>query len=86
MAPSSRLRQGIFGLDLLLADNFIRAAEEAGLEHVIISVDYARWARINGPLIWKVAWGESVAVGALKWLYCVRVLFLVQGLIFFYIN
>ena len=36
MAPSSRLRQGHFrDLDLLLADNFIRAAEEAGLEHVI---------------------------------------------------
>ena len=36
MAPSSRLLQGNFeDLDLLLADNFIRAAEEAGLEHVI---------------------------------------------------
>ncbi len=36
MAPSSRLMQGRFeDTDLLLADNFIRAAEEAGLEHVI---------------------------------------------------
>ncbi len=36
MSPSSRLVQGSFAdLDLLLADNFIRAAEEAGLEHVI---------------------------------------------------
>ena len=36
MAPSSRLVQGHFAeRDLLLADNFIRAAEEAGVEHVI---------------------------------------------------
>lgn len=36
MAPSSRLEQANFAdLDLLLADNFIRAAEEAGLEQVI---------------------------------------------------
>lgn len=36
MAPSSRLMQGNFeDTDLLLADNFIRAAEAAGLEHVI---------------------------------------------------
>lgn len=36
MAPSSRLLQANFkDLDLLLADNFIRAAEEAGLEHVV---------------------------------------------------
>lgn len=35
MAPSSRLMQGEFeDTDLLLADNFIRAAEEAGVEHV----------------------------------------------------
>ncbi|HBR93445.1 MAG TPA: hypothetical protein DEA90_04700 [Opitutae bacterium] len=36
MAPSSRLMQGSFeDTDLLLADNFIRAAESAGLKHVI---------------------------------------------------
>lgn len=36
MAPSSRLRQGNFeDTDLLLADNFIRAAEAAQLKHVI---------------------------------------------------
>jgi uncharacterized protein YbjT (DUF2867 family) len=36
MAPSSRLEQANFAdLDLLLADNFIRAAEEAGVERVI---------------------------------------------------
>lgn len=36
MAPSSRLMQGSFeDTDLLLADNFIRAAEASGLEHVI---------------------------------------------------
>ena len=36
MAPSSRLLQGRFSdTDLLLADNFVRAAEEAGVEHVI---------------------------------------------------
>ncbi len=36
MAPSSRLMQGRFeDLDLLLADNFIRAAEAAGLRHVV---------------------------------------------------
>ncbi len=36
MAPSSRLMQGNFeDTDLLLADNFIRAAEAAGLKHVI---------------------------------------------------
>lgn len=36
MAPSSRLEQANFAdLDLLLADNFIRAAEEAGLEQVV---------------------------------------------------
>ncbi len=36
MAPSSRLVQGRFqDTDLLLADNFVRAAEEAGVEHVI---------------------------------------------------
>ncbi len=36
MAPSSRLVQGNFeDTDLLLADNFIRAAESAGLKHVI---------------------------------------------------
>ncbi|MGJ8638647.1 MAG: NAD(P)H-binding protein [Opitutaceae bacterium] len=36
MAPSSRLMQANFeDTDLLLADNFIRAAEEAGLKHVI---------------------------------------------------
>ena len=36
MAPSSRLMQGNFeDTDLLLADNFIRAAERAGLRHVI---------------------------------------------------
>lgn len=36
MSPSSRLVQGSFAdLDLLLADNFIRAAEQAGIEHVI---------------------------------------------------
>ncbi|MFT4901085.1 MAG: hypothetical protein ACI81V_000352 [Lentimonas sp.] len=36
MAPSSRMLQGDFeDTDLLLADNFIRAAEEAGIRHVI---------------------------------------------------
>lgn len=36
MAPSSRLVQGSFeDTDLLLADNFVRAAEEAGLKHII---------------------------------------------------
>jgi uncharacterized protein YbjT (DUF2867 family) len=36
MAPSSRLMQGSFeDTDLLLADNFIRAAEAAGLQHVV---------------------------------------------------
>ena len=36
MAPSSRLMQGDFeDTDLLLADNFIRAAEAAGVKHVI---------------------------------------------------
>ena len=36
MAPSSRLMQGSFeDTDLLLADNFIRAAESAGLKHII---------------------------------------------------
>jgi len=36
MAPSSRLVQGNFAdTDLLLADNFIRAAEAAGIKHVI---------------------------------------------------
>lgn len=36
MAPSSRLVQGSFeDTDLLLADNFIRAAEASGVEHVI---------------------------------------------------
>jgi len=36
MAPSSRLLQGDFeDTDLLLADNFIRAAEAANLEHVV---------------------------------------------------
>ncbi|MEM6911292.1 MAG: NAD-dependent epimerase/dehydratase family protein [Verrucomicrobiota bacterium] len=36
MLPSSRLVQGSFAdLDLLLADNFVRAAEEAGLEHLL---------------------------------------------------
>jgi len=36
MAPSSRLMQGSFeDTDLLLADNFIRAAEAAGLKHVV---------------------------------------------------
>jgi uncharacterized protein YbjT (DUF2867 family) len=36
MSPSSRLEQGNFeDTDLLLADNFIRAAELAGLEHVV---------------------------------------------------
>ena len=36
MAPSSRLMQGSFeDTDLLLADNFIRAAEAANLKHVI---------------------------------------------------
>lgn len=36
MAPSSRLMQGNFeDTDLLLADNFIRAAEAANLKHVI---------------------------------------------------
>lgn len=36
MAPSSRLVQSNFeDTDLLLADNFIRAAEKAGLKHVI---------------------------------------------------
>ena len=36
MAPSSRLMQGNFeDTDLLLADNFIRAAEEAGLKHIV---------------------------------------------------
>jgi uncharacterized protein YbjT (DUF2867 family) len=36
MAPSTRLEQANFAdLDLLLADNFIRAAEEAGVERVI---------------------------------------------------
>lgn len=36
MAPSSRLMQADFeDTDLLLADNFIRAAERAGLRHVI---------------------------------------------------
>ena len=36
MAPSSRLRQGNFeDTDLLLADNFIRAAEASRLKHVI---------------------------------------------------
>ncbi|MEO0510049.1 MAG: NAD(P)H-binding protein [Verrucomicrobiota bacterium] len=36
MAPSSRLMQGNFAdTDLLLADNFIRAAESAGLKHVV---------------------------------------------------
>lgn len=36
MAPSSRLMQGSFeDTDLILADNFIRAAEAAGIKHVI---------------------------------------------------
>jgi uncharacterized protein YbjT (DUF2867 family) len=36
MAPSSRLMQGNFeDTDLLLADNFIRAAESAGVKHII---------------------------------------------------
>ncbi|MGC6423610.1 MAG: NAD(P)H-binding protein [Lentimonas sp.] len=36
MAPSSRLVQANFeDTDLLLADNFVRAAEEAGLKHII---------------------------------------------------
>lgn len=36
MAPSSRLMQGSFeDTDLLLADNFIRAAEAAGIKHVV---------------------------------------------------
>jgi nucleoside-diphosphate-sugar epimerase len=36
MAPSSRLVQGSFeDTDLLLADNFIRAAEAAGLKHIV---------------------------------------------------
>jgi nucleoside-diphosphate-sugar epimerase len=36
MAPSSRLMQGAFeDTDLLLADNFVRAAEAAGLNHII---------------------------------------------------
>ncbi|MGF1483961.1 MAG: NAD-dependent epimerase/dehydratase family protein [Opitutales bacterium] len=36
MLPSSRLMQASFAdLDLLLADNFIRAAEAAGIEHVV---------------------------------------------------
>ncbi len=36
MLPSSRLVQGSFAdLDLLLADNFVRAAEAAGVEHII---------------------------------------------------
>jgi uncharacterized protein YbjT (DUF2867 family) len=36
MSPSSRLVQANFAdLDLLLADNFVRAAEEAGVEHII---------------------------------------------------
>ena len=36
MAPSSRLIQADFeDTDLLLADNFIRAAEAAGIKHVI---------------------------------------------------
>jgi len=36
MAPSSRLNQGNFeDTDLLLADNFIRAAEAAGVKHVV---------------------------------------------------
>lgn len=36
MVPSSRLMQGHFrDLDIILADNFIRAAEEAGLEHIV---------------------------------------------------
>ena len=36
MAPSSRLVQGDFeDTDLLLADNFVRAAEEAGLDHLV---------------------------------------------------
>jgi len=36
MAPSSRLTQGNFeDTDLLLADNFIRAAESAGVKHVV---------------------------------------------------
>lgn len=35
MSPSSRLGQGSFAdLDLLLAENFIRAAEKTGVEHV----------------------------------------------------
>lgn len=36
MAPSSRLEQANFAdLDLLLADNFIRAAEEAGVQRIV---------------------------------------------------
>jgi len=36
MLPSSRLVQGSFAdLDLLLADNFVRAAEKSGVEHII---------------------------------------------------
>ena len=36
MLPSTRLFQGSFyDLDLMLADNFIRAAEGAGIEHII---------------------------------------------------
>ncbi|MFT5433888.1 MAG: hypothetical protein ACI9OJ_004598 [Myxococcota bacterium] len=36
MAPSARLTQGRFDdMDLLLADNFARAAERAGVEHII---------------------------------------------------
>lgn len=36
MAPSSRLMQGNFAdTDLLLADNFVRAAEAAGVRHIV---------------------------------------------------
>ena len=36
MAPSSRLLQASFEeTDLLLADNFIRAAESAGVKHIV---------------------------------------------------
>lgn len=36
MAPSSRMMQGSFeDTDLLLADNFVRASEEAGVRHIV---------------------------------------------------
>ena len=51
MAPSSRLVQSCFeDTDLLLADNFIRAAEAAGLKHVIYLSGLMPGPEVTGPL------------------------------------